>query len=525
MVKETIKNICIVGGGTAGWMCAAYLKKHTNAHITLVESDTVPTIGVGESVPPHVMEFIKRLDIDVFDFLRETGAVIKYSNCFRDWNKVGDEYHFGFTQTLSEASFANGATQSAQQRDDFSYEFTKTRITDYFSEFVKQGVYQPKDFVERFCESYHYLNSNKTTFYKNNNNNNLWRNRLPENFSTYAFHVDSEKTGKWLSSKITVDNHIIDHITNVVIENNKVKQLQTRDNRSITADLFVDCTGFSRLLIQHIAEWKNFDLAPCSHAWVAPYTYKNPQTECVNYTKSTARDNGWTFEISLFNRMGSGYVWSDKFCDDQKALKQFKQYVPEERFLAEPRLLSWTPGTYKKPFINNVCAIGLAAGFIEQLEANNLYFVVSFITELAQVVNGVDSVEYFNEIYDYAVHDTYEFIHTHYNLTNRQDTEFWRWQHSVGKQYNTKDIVYRRYNQQHNNYADAINGFTEFPEYMWYKLAIYFGLDITNIARPVKKHLMQIAFLHFENIKARGEYGASIAKNYRSWLEEVNKEG
>lgn len=515
---NSINDICIVGGGTAGWMCAAYLKKHTNINVTLIESDQVPTIGVGESVPPHVMEFIKRLDIDIFEFLRETGAVIKYSNCFRNWNKLNDEYHFGFTQTLGEASFANGATQPAQKRTDFTHDFTKTRITDYFSEFVKQGVYKPEDFVERFCESYYYLNSNKTTFYKNTEG---WQNRLPE-FSTYAFHVDSERTGKWLSSKIKVDNHIVDHITDVIVEQGNIKKLRTKNNKIITADLFVDCTGLSRLLIDKLGNWKSFDLVPCTHSWVAPYSYKDPETECVNYTQSTARDNGWTFEISLYGRMGSGYVWSDKYCDDQESLKEFYQCVPSDRFLAEPRLLSWNPGTYEKPFINNVCAIGLAAGFIEPLEANNLYFVVSFITELAHVINGKDSVDYFNEVYDYAIHDTYEFIHTHYNLTNRTDTEFWRWQNRVGQEHNTKEIVFRRYNQEHNNYGDAINGFTEFPEYMWYKLAIYFGLDITDMSRPVRKELMDIAFLHFESVKARGKHGANISSNYRKWLDIVN---
>lgn len=520
-MNDKIKNVCIVGGGSAGWMCAAYLKKHTDVNITLVESDTVPTIGVGESVPPHVMEFVKRLGIDVFDFLRETGAVIKYSNCFRNWNKLNDEYHFGFTQTLGESSFSNGATQSAQKRTDFTYDFTKTRITDYFSEFMNQGIYKPEDFVDRFCESYHYLNSNKTTFY---NTQEGWRNKLPEDFSTYAFHVDSEKTGKWLSKQIQIDNHIVDHITDVVVENNEVKQLNTRNGRTITADLFVDCSGFSRLLIQHLGDWKKFDLVPCKHSWVAPYSYSDPETECVNYTQSTARENGWTFEISLYGRMGSGYVWSDKYCDDKEALEQFCSYVPKDRFLAEPRLLSWEPGTYKTPWINNVCAIGLAAGFIEPLEANNLYFVVSFITNLAQVLQGKDTVQDFNNIYDYAIHDTYEFIHTHYNLTNRTDTEFWRWQKDQGIKYNTKEIVFRRYNQEHNNYGDAINGYTEFPEYMWYKLALYFGLDISSVSRPIKKELMNIAFLHFENVKARGEYGASVAQNYRQWLDEVNKE-
>jgi len=515
-----IKNVCIVGGGTAGWMCAAYLKKHTNVSVTLVESDRVPTIGVGESVPPHVMEFVKRLGIDVFDFMRETGAVIKYSNCFRNWNKIGDEYHFGFTQTLGQSSFANGATQAAQERSDFSHVRTKTRITDYFSELVKQGVYEPEDFVDRFCESYYYLNSNKTTFYKEGNK---WRNRLPETFSTYAFHVDAEKTGRWLSTIVDIDCHIVDHVDEIVVERNQISKLKTKTGKLIEADLFIDCTGFSRLLISKFGEWKNFDLAPCKHSWVAPYEYENPDKECVNYTQSTARDNGWTFEISLFGRMGSGYVWSDKFCDDQQALKEFLSYVPKDRLIAEPRLLSWTPGTYKKPFINNVCAIGLAAGFIEPLEANNLYFVVSFITVLAQVINGHDSVEKFNEIYDYAIHDTYEFIHTHYNLTNRADNEFWRWQNQVGKDFNTKEIVYRRYNQEHNNYNDAIDGYTEFPEYMWYKLAIYFGLDITTMSRPIKQELIQIAFLHFESVKARGEYGFLIAQDYRNWLEDINR--
>lgn len=517
-------NICIVGGGTAGWLCAAFLKKHTNSKVTLVESDKVPTIGVGESVPPHVMEFLKRLDIDIFEFMRETGAVIKYSNCFRDWNKVGDEYHFGFTQTLKESSFLNAGTQPAQQYSDFTQHWNEPRLIDYFSEFVRNGVYQPEDFADRFCESYYYTKNNKSTFYSyHNKGQDLWYNRLPP-FSTFAFHVDAEKTGKWISTKFTIDEHIVDHITDIVVANESIQELKTRDGRTIKADLFVDCSGLSRILISKLGTWKDFDLAPCKQSWVAPYAYKDPAKECVNYTQSRARDNGWTFEISLYDRMGSGYVFSDKFISKEQALEDFLTYVPKDRLLAEPRYLSWTPGTYEKPFINNMCAIGLAAGFIEPLEANNLFFVVMGILELGQVVNGVDSIDFYNNVYDYAIHDCYEFIHTHYNLTNRNDTEFWRWQQSVGKEHNTKEIVFRRINQEHNNYKDAFNGYTEFPEYMWYKLGIYFGLDVTKHTKQIKPSLMNVAFLLFESIKARGEIGAKMSQDYRSWLDQVNKE-
>ena len=517
-------NICIVGGGTAGWLCAAFLKKHTNSNVTLIESDKVPIIGVGESVPPHVMEFIKRLDIDIFEFLRETGAVIKYSNCFRNWNKLSDEYHFGFTQTLKESSFLNGATQSAQRQSDFTQQWEEPRLIDYFSEFVHNGVYTPADFIDRFCESYYYIKNNKSTFYSyHNKGKDLWYNRLPE-FSTYAFHVDAEKTGKWISKKFAIDRHIIDHVTDVVINNGHVTELKTANGSSIEADLFVDCSGMSRVLISKLGTWKNFDLAPCRQSWVAPYAYKDADKECVNYTQSTARDNGWTFEISLYDRMGSGYIFSDKFIRKEQALDEFLSYVPKDRLLAEPRYFEWTPGTYEKTFVNNVCAIGLAGGFIEPLEANNLYFVVSGILELAQVVNGVDSIDYYNEVYDYSIHDCYEFIHTHYNLTNRNDTEFWRWQNSVGKEHNTQNIVFKRINQIHNNYKDAINGFTEFPEYMWYKLGIYFGLDVTKHTRKIKPSLMNVAFLHFESVKARGEVGAKMSQDYRNWLDQVNKE-
>jgi len=312
-MKDKFNNVCIVGGGTAGWLCAAFLKKHTKSNVTLIESNKVPTIGVGESVPPHIMEFFKRLDIDIFEFLRETGAVIKYSNCFRNWNKLNDEYHFGFTQTLKESSFLNSATQPAQRYSDFTQQWEEPRLIDYFSEFVRKGVYKPEDFVDRFCESYYYIKNNKSSFYTYPyKGKDLWYNRLAD-FSTFAFHVNAEKTGKWISTKFSIDNHIIDHITDVIIDNGYIKELKTASGSSIEADLFVDCSGLSRVLISKLGKWKDFDLAPCKQSWVAPYSYHDAEKECVNYTQSTARDNGWTFEVSLYDRMGSGYVFSDKF--------------------------------------------------------------------------------------------------------------------------------------------------------------------------------------------------------------------
>ena len=517
-----IKDVCIIGGGTAGWLCAAYLKKHTNTNVKLIESDKVPTIGVGESVPPHFVEFLKRIDIDLFDFMRETGAVLKYSNYFKDWSDIGKDYHFTFTQPGTINSFKNSATQTIQDSFDLTDFNSSTNTCDYFTEFCNQGVYAPEDFLSKSSEAYHYCLHNKSTFFKQTKD--LWKNVLP-NLSTMALHIDANKTGPYLSNKIKIEEHCNNYITDIVHKDNAIQQVITDDGKIHTADLFIDCSGFSRLLIDKVGQWKNTELAPCNKAWVAPYKYKNPTDQCKNHTQSIARTNGWTFQVTLHDRAGCGYVFCDKFITKEQAREEFLSYMPNEDFLIpEPRYLEWTSGYYKEALVNNVCAVGLSSGFIEPLEANGLFFVTSAVVNLAKYVNKEISKQDFNDVYEFASHDNYEFIHTHYNLTNREDTDFWRWQKQQGVEHNTKEIVYSRYKNSKNTYRGALEGYTEFPEYMWYKLAIYFGLDINKMSNEINKALMNIAFLHFETVHARGEYGASIAKDYRSWLEDINKE-
>lgn len=520
MVND-IKNVCIIGGGTAGWLCAAYLKKYTDANVKVIESKKVPTIGVGESVPPHFLEFIKSLDIDLFDFMRETGAVVKYSNYFKDWSKLGKDYHFTFTQPATHNSFKNSATQTVQDNFDLTDFYSATNTCDYFTEFCKQGVYTPEDFLSKSSEAYHYCLDNKTTFYKQTDKQ--WKNALP-NLSTMALHIDANKTGPYLQNKIKIEEHVEKHIRNVNIENNKITSVETEDDVIHTADLFVDCSGFTRLLIGKVGNWISTDLAPCNKGWVAPYKYKDPATQCKNHTQSIARTNGWTFQVTLYDRAGCGYIFSDKFITKEQALEEFLSYMPKEDFIAQPRYIEWDSGYYENALVNNVCAVGLSSGFVEPLEANGLFFVSSAVVNLAKYINHEISEQEFNEVYKFATIDNYEFIHTHYNLTSRDDTDFWRWQKQQGIDNNTKEIVYARYNNKNNTHRGALEGYTEFPEYMWYKLAIYFGLDLNKMTNDIDKTLLNIAFLQFESINARSEYGASVAQPYRSWLEDINKE-
>lgn len=409
-----IDKIVIVGGGSAGWMTAATLvKQFPNKQVILVESPTTPTVGVGESTIQGINVWMNLLGIKDTDFMKECDATYKLSIRFEDFYKKGDggfHYPFGFPVT----------------------ENSVTGLNDWH---IKKALY-PETANSSYADSYFstmaLVNSNK--FDKNLNG------ALPgyQYHRTTAFHFDATKFGAWLADKFCENSvrKIKADVVKINSDDTGITSLELSNGNTLNADLYIDCTGFKSLLLGETLKTpfdSYADMLPNNKAWATRIQYANKDEQLVSYTNCTALGNGWMWEIPLWSRMGTGYVFSDKFVTDEEAKQEFIEKLKSKGYNTdnlEFKLISMRVGIHEKIWNKNVCAIGLSAGFIEPLESNGLYTVHRFLMNLVrslsrEVVNNFEK-ESFNLACKMDFRQFAEFVAMHYALSVRGDTEYWR---------------------------------------------------------------------------------------------------
>ena len=389
-----MKDIIIVGGGSAGWMTAATLIKFfPNKNITLIESPNISTIGVGESTIGGIRDWVQLLEIDEDDFVKETDASYKLSIKFTDFYKKGESFHYPF-----------GEPDTIGNVND---------INDWwFKKFITPNLLH-EDYAECYYPQMQLIKTNK--FSKK---------------YEYAYHFDATKFVLWLKNNYCIPRgvkHIQEDIKSIEQNEDGITSL----NNKYKADLYIDCTGFKSMLLgQTLLEpFESFeDMLPNNSAWATKIDYVDKEKELAPYTNCTAYNNGWIWNIPLRNRIGTGYVYSDKFVSDEEALKEFKQYLNKQDL--EYKKIKMRVGIHKRLWVKNVCAIGLAAGFIEPLESNGLFSVHEFLILLLRNMQRDEVSQWDKDNFTYQCKTLFtnfaEFVALHYALSHRKDTEYWK---------------------------------------------------------------------------------------------------
>jgi tryptophan halogenase len=385
-----MKNILIVGGGSAGWMTAAtLLKAFPNKNISLIESPNIATVGVGESTIEGIRNWVKYIGIDEKDFIKETEGSYKLSIKFTDFYKKGESFHYPFGRAYAQNDW-------------------------WFKKFLNPKT-PNSDYADcMFPNQMAYVNNNKFNKQK----------------TSYAYHFDATKFAIWLRDKYCIPKgikHIKEDIKTIEQDEDGIKSL----NKKHKADLYIDCTGFKSLLLSKTLKepFESFsDILPNDSAWATRIQYKNKQKELQPYTNCTAIENGWVWNIPLWSRIGTGYVYSSKFVDDETALKQFKKHLGQEDL--EFRNIKMRVGIHNRLWVKNVCAIGLAAGFIEPLESNGLYSVHEFLFNLVRNMQREKVSQWDKDNFTFQCKHLFrefaEFVALHYALSHRTDTEYWK---------------------------------------------------------------------------------------------------
>lgn len=402
----TIKTICILGGGTAGWMTAAGLSNKfsdLDIEILLIESEQIGTVGVGEATLPHIRFFNETLGISEKDFMKATEATFKLGIKFSDWGKIGDDYihPFGdFGMPIRDIDFHHFWTKLCQnghskRLDEYSYPIVTAEQNKF--------MHPSKDHTK--IES--------TLGYAYQFDSSLYAKVL----RSYAEARGVKRIeGKVVSA---AQNDLTGDITSVTLE----------DGTEHAAQLFVDCSGFRGVLIEQTLETGYEDWSewlPCNRAVTVASEILDPLPP---YTRATARSAGWQWQIPLQHRTGNGYVYCSDYISDDEALHQLVSTI-NGKALTEPKQLYFKTGKRRKLWNKNVVAIGLAGGFLEPLESTSIHLIQEGITELIQLfpdaqIAQSDRDEY-NRRMDLNFERVRDFLLLHYVATQRDDSAMWK---------------------------------------------------------------------------------------------------
>ena len=399
MHNQTVKRVVIAGGGTAGWTVAAALAQQLGSllDITLVESDEIGTVGVGEATIPTIRSFHSLLGVDEREFMRATDASFKLGISFENWDRLGDRYIHPF-----------GEVGKSTWMADFHHMWLMGKARGFAGE------------VGDYCFEHQVAAAEKFALGKPGQIN-------------YAYHLDASRYAGFLREKFSPKGikRIEGRIASVEQdgESGYVTALVMENGDKVSGDLFVDCTGFIGLLIEKTLkagyeDWRH---------WLQTDSALAVQTEPTGfvppYTRSMARGAGWQWRIPLQSRVGNGLVFCSEHQSESDARDELLGNL-EGSPLSEPRLIRYVTGRRKKAWDKNVVAVGLSSGFLEPLESTSIHLIQIGAVRLIQLFPFGGNFEAlaarYNEQSSYDFEHVRDFIILHYKLTRRDDTAFWR---------------------------------------------------------------------------------------------------
>jgi len=416
MTDNVINQVVIVGGGTAGWLTASILAKKFDSRqpgaiqVTLIESPDIPTIGVGEGTWPTMRKTLAKIGISETDFLLKCNASLKQGTKFVNWksapeNGVDHAYYHLFTSMFDPEEF---------------------NLAPYWSlDLIGQGKTYAETVSVQGLVSDDGL-SPKTIL-----------NKEFEGVLNYAYHLDAGLFAQLLTEHATKNlgvKHISANVEQVLTSaQGDITGVHTDRAGLIEGDFFVDCSGFKALLIDktlNVPFNSVADTLLTDHALAIQVPYQDEQTNIASCTVSTAHEAGWTWDIGLSNRRGTGYVYSSAHVDHETAEKTLRNYIGTGAEQLDSKLIKMNVGYREKFWEKNCVAIGLSAAFVEPLEASAIFLIeasANMVSELfprqKHLMSGV--AQKFNDSMGFRWQKTVDFIKMHYFLSERQES-FWR---------------------------------------------------------------------------------------------------
>jgi tryptophan halogenase len=413
------KHLCIVGTGAAGWLaCNLFKTKDYIEKITIVGSDEIPPIGVGESNTLKLVHLHSKFDLDTHDFIRETDAAIKYGVYYNNWSKTNFLHFFKGTKPFEKIGMPEiifGKSLGSKPTDK--------PIEEYFGKNITKIVLE----------------------------NNLLDD--PEEFYPLSWHFDAGKYINYLS-KLAIKNQKVTQITDTVVDcvfdNDAIQSIVLKSNRVIEADYFVFASGQS-MLIKNILKEEYEDLSDVlltNKAVIYPLEYTDKKKQFHPYTVAKTMKHGWRWITPTYSRIGTGYVFSNNHISEDEAVEEFITDIGDKSI--SPKVVDFTPQYNKKTFKKNYCTIGMLNGFVEPLDAPGLSLTGEVLIKLdhyfsyqnlgEEIINSHLSHmnNYMKDMYQFWA----SFILCQYKTCHRNDSNFWK---------DHKNVHYHPYENLMNN--------------------------------------------------------------------------
>jgi len=524
-------KVCVVGAGFTGWLTAVALKKNCpKISVTLIDSPTeTKNIGFGESCPPFFVNWLySRLKIIestglsknawLKKFLLETKSTIKASAKWQNWTAEKDQaYYVPFVTNLDSRNLIGDA--SVNDREYY-------RLTDLWYELYMQGDRELRDFDKDIGVLWHGLSQNKAPY------------RIDDGTFDYdnylSLHISSGEVMKWFEKNYA---HELDNVLKITVndaaltQNGSIQSITDEQGTVHKFDLFVDCTGFKRVMSRYVDfDWRAADskiLHTSSVIMSNGYTDRNDMDQqLTSYTSFHGMRSGWSWEIPLMNRKSYGYVFDRDFISDQDAIDELVQVTGTDKIVQDPFVIHWQTGWNHKSWSHNVITTGMASGFIDALDANSIAIHAQQLNLLIVSLNDIKSVSGHRDDFNNTVNDLFNELiirqDFHFALAPRNDTEYWQRNKTLHQQDELIDHIYKILDRStpalKTNFGYKFNLFMDMVYYTYF---VYYGIDMQHRCRHSDARLKFAAMEYFKTKEKIGVMGAQRFCNHSDWLADL----
>jgi flavin-dependent dehydrogenase len=421
-----MKKVVIVGGGTAGWMTASHLKKSLpGIDITLIESANIKTVGVGEATFSTVKLFFDFLGLDESEWMPSCNASYKLAIKFVDWRAERGHFFHPFQRYEIVDGFNMGEWWLKLKRHDEPFDYSCFLVPALCDAQRSPRFLDGRVFDEKVQDYF--------TVDRQGKKNILAEHKVQY---PYAYHFDASLLAEFLKGYATQRGvrQIVDDVAEVKLrEDGSIDRLVTHEHGALEGDLYIDCTGFRGLLInQTLGEpFLSFSESLLCDRAVAMQVPRDIEVHGIDpFTTATALSAGWVWNIPLYGRVGTGYVYSSRFLAPEMAELELRAHLGAAAEGVKASHIKMRIGRCRDSWVKNCVAIGLSSGFVEPLESTGIFFIQNGIEELVNHFPGdsIDdaTVRSYNRVVGDCIDGVRDFLILHYRTTDRADTEFWR---------------------------------------------------------------------------------------------------